>query len=94
MSILEEQFPHVVKLMQKCWNDPDAFDRLMADLTVDKRGDRRGWPMDAWAEIVLLQEIHDATHGDTTYDLFDRLATERALDAWSYLSEDRILRLE
>lgn len=63
VSVLEARFPHVIKRLGLCWGDPDAFEEMFADLMLDKRGDRTGWPMDAWAELNFLQSIHHLAYG-------------------------------
>lgn len=61
--VLEERFPHVIKRLITCWGDPDAFEAVFSDLIIDKRGDRTGWPFDAWLELNFLQEVHDCAYG-------------------------------
>ena len=33
------------------------------DLIFDSRGDRAGWPVEVWNDLVLLQEIHEQVYG-------------------------------
>lgn len=63
VSVLEASFPHVVSRLQLCWGDPESFAVVFADLMIDKRGDRTGWPFDAWTELNFLQEVHDLAYG-------------------------------
>lgn len=67
ISALEEQFTHVVKRLTACWGDPAFFDLVFADLMLDQRGGRSGWPFDAWLELVFLQEVHDLAYGVAKY---------------------------
>lgn len=63
LSLLENDFPHIVKRLHECWGDPESFDLMFADLMLDQRGGRAGWPFDAWQDLVFLQEIHDLAYG-------------------------------
>jgi hypothetical protein len=63
VSVLEARFPHVIKRLELCWGNPDAFEEMFSDLILDKRGDRTGWPLDAWAELNFLQSIHRLAYG-------------------------------
>ncbi|AGA91414.1 hypothetical protein Thimo_2703 [Thioflavicoccus mobilis 8321] len=65
-SILEARFNHVVKRLTDCWGDPEYFELVINDLMYDKRGDRSGWPPDAFFELQFLQQIHNAAYGPTT----------------------------
>jgi hypothetical protein len=62
-SELELGYRRVLKRMEDCWGDVDAFGEVFADLITDRRGDRSGWPMPVWTELVFLQEVHDLAHG-------------------------------
>ena len=74
VSVLEERFPHVIQRLVDSWNDPDYFDLVYADLTIDKRGGRTGWPMEAWLELVFLQEIHERVFSSRKPACFMNLA--------------------
>jgi hypothetical protein len=43
---------------------------MFADLMLDKRGDRTGWPLDAWAELNFLQSIHHRAYGAAKHRTF------------------------
>ncbi|NCC27460.1 MAG: hypothetical protein EOM22_04700 [Gammaproteobacteria bacterium] len=70
LCILEARYPHVIQRIQLCWADPDVFDEMFADLILDKRGDRTGWPLDAWAELNFLQSIHHLAYGVAKHRAF------------------------
>lgn len=70
LSVLEEMFPHVIERLDLVWGDPDAFDEMFSDLILDKRGDRTGWPLDAWAELNFLQSVHHLAYGVAQYRAF------------------------
>jgi hypothetical protein len=70
LCVLEASFPHVVQRLQLCWGDPEAFDEMFGDLMLDKRGDRTGWPLDAWAELNFLQSIHHLAYGAAKHRAF------------------------
>ncbi len=63
VSVLEEGFPHVISRLQACWGRPDRLEQLMSDLLIDRRGDRTGWPLDAWSELNFLHAVHELAYG-------------------------------
>ncbi len=53
---LASRFPHVVNRLSAQWNAPMAVVDALDDLLVDRRGNRRGFPADALAEVLTLRE--------------------------------------
>jgi hypothetical protein len=56
-SALESGFPRVMQAIEALWGYKelnDYFHKLM----MDERGDRVGFPKEAWEEIDMLQHIH------------------------------------
>jgi hypothetical protein len=56
-TVLEEKFPHILETIQLMWGHPELnmyFDKLI----VDDRGNRQGFPTEAWAEIHMLSRVH------------------------------------
>jgi len=55
--ILEERYPHVLEKIVQLWGSPDG-EYYLADLLNPSysggRFNRRGFPVDAWKEILLL----------------------------------------
>jgi hypothetical protein len=62
-SVLETRYQHVLKRIVHCWGSPGPFAEIFDDLIIDRRGDRQGWPPDAWAELMLLQQVHLSAYG-------------------------------
>lgn len=58
-SALEERFPRVLSRIVAAWHDAEAAAALFADLLVDLRGDRQGFPPDVAREIFLLSVEHE-----------------------------------
>lgn len=57
LSVLETQFPRILQAIQALWGYPELnhyFDKLM----INDRGDREGFPPEAWDEIFLLMHMH------------------------------------
>lgn len=79
LSVLEAGFGHVVTRLVQCWGDPEYFHLVFQDLIIDKRGNRSGWPFDAFMELELLQRVHDEAYG--------RPALQR--DTWDQISHER-----
>lgn len=73
ISVLEARFGHVLTRLIPCWGDPSCFHRVFEDLIYDSRGDRSGWPFDAFMELEFLRQIHDAAYGTETgrHDVWD-----------------------
>ena len=63
---LDERFPHVLEMVVKLWNSPDAETYFADLLQPNGRGggrfDRDGFPEKAWEEILQLQILHDKQH--------------------------------
>ena len=59
---LAEQYPRLVNIAAVEWNNPIAFRALMADLLIDHRGGRKGFP-----EAILreLRALHNYYHKGT-----------------------------
>ena len=85
VSVLEGRFPHVIKRLLVCWGDPESFDAVFFDLIVDKRGDRTGWPLDAWGELNFLQEIHDLAYGVSRRRAAGQHGADQSQGYWSLL---------
>jgi len=56
--LLQRDFPHVWNRLMHLWGTPE-FEPYMHDLMIDKRGGRRGFPLDVVAELIFLGELHD-----------------------------------
>lgn len=50
------RYPRVANRLALCWPDLGLTMRLFDDLFVDRRGDRRGFPPDVKAELMLLRD--------------------------------------
>ncbi len=57
-SLLEERFSHVIPGLTQSWGSADQFERFIGTLFFDSRWDRKGWPRDAWEELMFLQALH------------------------------------
>jgi len=55
-------YPRVANEIARCWDDRVLVDRLLIDLMVDKRGDRRGFPARVVQELHVLQELRERRH--------------------------------
>lgn len=51
------RFPHVLNRVADAWGDPAAVTEVVADLMVDRRGGRRGFPPDALEELHALRKV-------------------------------------
>lgn len=51
---LARQYPHVINKLTMMWGDRGLVEGYFADLVVDQRGGRRGFPSEVTAEILRL----------------------------------------
>ncbi len=55
VPVLAERFPHVLNGLSIVWDTPAAALKTLGELMADRRGDRRGYPEDALAELLALR---------------------------------------
>lgn len=55
-SHLENQFPYIAQKLSEKWGTPDV-EPYLANLMVDHRGSRQGFPSDVAEELMLLDTI-------------------------------------
>lgn len=51
-------YPRIANRIAACWDDVPATGRLLADLLIDRRGGRAGFPVRVVADILRLHRIH------------------------------------
>lgn len=52
---LAHQFPRIANRLAEIWKRPLQCERYLDDLTIDRRGGRKGFPPDVAAEITALK---------------------------------------
>jgi len=55
VPVLVARFPHVLNGLSPAWDTPAAALKALGELMADRRGDRRGYPEDALAELLALR---------------------------------------
>ena len=60
------KYARVANRLALCWSDPALSEVLLDDLLVDKRGNRKGFPIDVVVEIKALYDLHHARGGGRT----------------------------
>lgn len=55
---LEAQFDRILIKIEQLWDRPEIHD-YFSDLLIDKRGGRKGFPMEVLNEIILLREYKE-----------------------------------
>lgn len=68
---LARQFPRIVNHLSTEWKRPNACDKIFDELTVDRRGNRQGFPLDLVKEISNLKSYYEAE------------VSKRPQDSWS-----------
>jgi hypothetical protein len=58
-SVLEKDFPRILASVQAMWGYQE-LNLYFKNLTLDNRGDREGFPKEAWEEIFMLLYLHQA----------------------------------
>jgi hypothetical protein len=58
--LLLREFPRIANALALEWRDPELFRTRLYDLLVDKRGNRRGFPVGVQAELLALRAFFDA----------------------------------
>ncbi|HKW84889.1 MAG TPA: hypothetical protein VJN68_14150, partial [Burkholderiaceae bacterium] len=71
-EVLASRFPAVVNRIAQAWHEAARARELLEDLLIDQRGDRSGFPKDAFGELLRLHRLISATGYDT-----------RPQDVWS-----------
>lgn len=57
-KVLAGVHPRIVNKLALCWSDAALTGRVLADLLMDKRGGRRGFPRLIAAELENLRELN------------------------------------
>lgn len=63
LCALETDFPEALNRLIAGWGDVEAFEIMFRDLVLGDQGQPGGWPANAWAELKLLQDVHDDAYG-------------------------------
>lgn len=61
--VLETSYPEALNFITAGWGDVQAFEIMFRQLVLGDRSLPGGWPMDAWEELTLLQDVHDLAYG-------------------------------
>lgn len=56
--VLQETFPRILNQMAALWERPAQMDRYFADLLLDVRGNRHGFPLQVILELSALKEYY------------------------------------
>lgn len=50
------RYPRLANRLCKAWSEPAKFDRLLDDLMIDRRGTRKGFPLQVANELATLRD--------------------------------------
>jgi hypothetical protein len=59
---LQVKYPRIANRMAALWDDQASCESFMDDLLTDKRGGRKGFPLDVAQEIASLRDYHFRLH--------------------------------
>jgi hypothetical protein len=59
---LQVRYPRVANRLAALWEDVTAFEGFTDDLLTDKRGGRKGFPLNVATEIASLRDYHFRLH--------------------------------
>jgi hypothetical protein len=62
---LSRQFPRIANQLHLTWNDPASCRAYFEDLLLDRRGNRKGFPLDVLLELEELQSYHESISPDS-----------------------------
>jgi hypothetical protein len=57
-AALATQFPRIANRLASGWNEPAAMRRSFDDLVYDRRGSRRGFPVDVHRDLMTLRDYY------------------------------------
>ncbi|EXJ16244.1 PilZ domain-containing protein [Imhoffiella purpurea] len=66
LSVLETRYPEALNRLIAGWGDVEGFEAMFRDLVIGDYGQPGGWPADAWAELEMLQDVHDLSYGKSS----------------------------
>jgi hypothetical protein len=59
---LAQCHPRIVNKMALLWSEPPMMHTYLDDLLIDRRGDRRGFPLEILMEIYHVKELFEALY--------------------------------
>ena len=59
---LSLRYARVANRLCKAWSEPAKFDRLLDDLMIDRRGTRKGFPLQVATELATLRDHFYKVH--------------------------------
>ena len=59
---LSLRYARLANRLCKAWSDPAKFDRLLDDLMIDRRGTRKGFPLQVATELATLRDHFYKVH--------------------------------
>jgi hypothetical protein len=59
---LSKGFPRIVNTLAALWRRPEALTSYLGDLLVDRRGGRRGFPLEVVEELHRLKAYYSKLH--------------------------------
>ena len=59
---LQVKYPRIANRMAALWDDQTSCEGFMDDLLTDKRGGRKGFPLEVAQEIASLRDFHFRLH--------------------------------
>jgi len=59
---LAKKFPRIANVLATFWTRPDALTNYLTELLVDRRGGRKGFPLDVLYELHQLRAYYTTLH--------------------------------
>ena len=63
------RFPRIVNRIARNWENPPMMREIFADLLIDRRGSRRGFPLAVSRELHALYDVYRQRHPDAEIDV-------------------------
>jgi hypothetical protein len=75
---LLRQFPRIANIVARAWHDAAELQAVLDDLLVDRRGGRRGFPLDVTEELLVLRDYYQGRYPNGVSTGADAGAADRS----------------
>jgi len=74
-TLLQIEFVRIANALSRRWKTPAAFLAHLDDLLIDRRGNRRGFPMGIMLELAALKNYYQTTVHPSPTTVWDEIAS-------------------
>jgi hypothetical protein len=77
---LASQFPRIANRLSRFWDAPKMMEQCFAELLLNKRGRRKGFPKNVVDELHMLAQYYRALHEQSDTDVWKSIPYRRSGD--------------